>query len=502
MTGDRELIRQYLDELRLSLRIPETGHILVEAEDHLRDAAAAGTAAGLTQTEAQQAAITGFGPVRAIVYAHLTRHGRAAAVLADLALALWRVAAFYLLADFAAGLAVLLRTPGAAACTARLRSCRVLPGMPEATTVAAVTAWAATGTAGIALLAAYFLVRRFQRRRGRVWSVPLGGYFPLTATVVSVAVGVGVLLADTTHTASIPWAGAVIYAALGLAVTYGLRMWRMLWNQARGRGELVSGITAGMLGRELIYRLYARRLRGQLADGPRPRHVGIIMDGNRRWARRQGLADPSLGYRYGARHVENVLNWCEKAGITHVTVFGCSTDNLANRGDAEVAFLMQVIEQVVADKLSRDPAWQVHIAGTLDLLPDTTAQALKRAVEASRDCATGAHVTLAVGYGGRQEVIDAFRSLLYEHAERGTTLAELAETITTADIARHLYTAGQPDPDLVIRTSGEQRLSNFLLWQSAYSELYFCEAYWPAFREIDFLRALRSFAARHRRYGR
>ena len=147
------------------------------------------------------------------------------------------------------------------------------------------------------------------------------------------------------------------------------------------------------------------------------------------------------------------------------------------------------------------PFWQVHLAGDLDVLPDTTARALKEAVEASRDCATGAHVTLAVGYGGRQELIDAVRALLSEQADNGTTLAELAETITADDIARHLYTAGQPDPDLVIRTSGERRLSNFLLWQSAYSELYFCEAYWPAFREIDFLRALRSFAARQRRYG-
>ncbi len=261
-------------------------------------------------------------------------------------------------------------------------------------------------------------------------------------------------------------------------------------------------MTAGIPGRQFLYRLYARRLRKQLAGGQLPRHVGIIMDGNRRWARRQGMADPSLGHQYGAHHVENVLNWCEKTGIRHVTVFVCSTENLARRGDAEVAFLMQVIEQVIADELSRDPAWQVHLAGALDVLPDTTARALKRAVEASRDCTTGAHVTLAVGYGGRQEVIDAFRSLLSEQAARGTTLAELAETITTDDLARHLYTAGQPDPDLVIRTSGEQRLSNFLLWQSAYSELYFCEAYWPAFREIDFLRALRSFAARQRRYGR
>ena len=185
----------------------------------------------------------------------------------------------------------------------------------------------------------------------------------------------------------------------------------------------------------------------------------------------------------------------------HVTVFACSAENLTGRDRAEVDYLMGVIEQIVADKLTVRPTWQVHIAGHLDMLPDSTARALKNAVEVSRDCATGAHLTLAVGYGGRQEVIDAFRSVLYEHAEAGTTLAELADTITMEDIARHLHTAGQPDPDLVIRTSGDCALSNFLLWQSAYSELYFCDTYWPAFREIDFLRALRSFAARQRRYG-
>ena len=120
---------------------------------------------------------------------------------------------------------------------------------------------------------------------------------------------------------------------------------------------------------------------------------------------------------------------------------------------------------------------------------------------ATRSCSTGAHVTLAIGYGGRQELLDAIVSLLYEAAEAGGSLTGLAGTLTTEDIARHLYTAGQPDPDLVIRTSGEQRLSNFLLWQSAYSELYFCDSYWPGFREIDFLRALRSYAARRRRHG-
>lgn len=254
-------------------------------------------------------------------------------------------------------------------------------------------------------------------------------------------------------------------------------------------------------GQQFIYRLYVRRLRAQLTDALLPRHVGIIMDGNRRWARERGMASPSLGHKYGAEHIGKVLGWCEKAGIGHVTVFMCSTENLASRDSGEVAFLMQAIEQFVTGRLARDPAWQVHIAGDLDVLPDTTARALKQAAETSRGCTTGRHLTLAVGYGGRQEVTDAFRSLLYEHAEKGTTLTALAETITADDIARHLYTAGQPDPDLVIRTSGEQRLSNFLLWQSAYSELYFCEAYWPAFREIDFLRALRSFAARQRRYG-
>jgi short-chain Z-isoprenyl diphosphate synthase len=255
-------------------------------------------------------------------------------------------------------------------------------------------------------------------------------------------------------------------------------------------------------GTQLLYSLYARRLRRQLAGCPPPRHVAIIMDGNRRWARQRGLADPSLGHKYGADHAEEVLGWCRRAGVRHVTVFACSAENLTGRDRAEVDYLMGVIEQIVADKLTVRPTWQVHIAGHLDMLPDSTARALKNAVEVSRDCATGAHLTLAVGYGGRQEVIDAFRSMLHEHAEAGTTLAELADTITMEDIARHLHTAGQPDPDLVIRTSGELRLSNFLLWQSAYSELYFCDTYWPAFREIDFLRALRSFAARQRRYGR
>jgi len=251
-----------------------------------------------------------------------------------------------------------------------------------------------------------------------------------------------------------------------------------------------------------VYALYTRRLRRQVLAGRLPGHVGLIMDGNRRWARQAGMASPSLGHRAGAEHAEQVLSWCEAVGIKNVTVFICSTENLQRRDDAEVAYLMQVIEEVVAARLARrDGRWQVHVAGLLDVLPDATARALKNAVETTRDCATGAHVTLAIGYGGRQEIIDAVRDLLMEADAAGASMTDVANSLTSGDITAHLYTAGRPDPDLVIRTSGEQRMSNFLLWQSAYSELYFCEAYWPAFREIDFLRALRSYAARKRRFG-
>ncbi|MFG2074736.1 polyprenyl diphosphate synthase [Nonomuraea maritima] len=257
-----------------------------------------------------------------------------------------------------------------------------------------------------------------------------------------------------------------------------------------------------MVHTDLLHSLYARRLRRQVMAGPLPRHVGLIADGNRRWAKQMGLANPSMGHKYGAEHIEHVLSWCEHLGVSHVTVFLCSTENLQHRDDEEVAFLLRTIEQMVADQFDRpDSRWQVHVAGMLDLLPDTTARALKSAVEATRTCATGFHLTLAIGYGGRQEVVEALRELLYERAESGQSMTDLAASLTADDITRHLYTAGQPNPDLVIRTSGEHRMSNFLLWQSAYSELYFCEAYWPAFREIDFLRALRSFAARQRRYG-
>ncbi len=168
------------------------------------------------------------------------------------------------------------------------------------------------------------------------------------------------------------------------------------------------------------------------------------------------------------------------------------------RPEAELEPLLEIIEDTVRQLVAEH--WRVKPVGALDLLPDETARVLKDAAETTAGY-PGLQVNVAVGYGGRREIADAVRSLLQEHATKGTTIEELAEVLDVEHIAEHLYTAGQPDPDLVIRTSGEQRLGGFLLWQSAHSEFYFCDAYWPAFRKVDFLRALRSYAGRHRRLG-
>jgi short-chain Z-isoprenyl diphosphate synthase len=251
--------------------------------------------------------------------------------------------------------------------------------------------------------------------------------------------------------------------------------------------------------REAIVQVYERRLARALEGADLPCHVGIIIDGNRRWARSIGLEDVTAGHRRGADKIADFLSWCDEAGIEVVTLFLLSTDNLS-RAESEVVPLLRIIEGVAEDLAAPSRRWQLHPVGALELLPAETVAVLKQAEEATRG-RPGATVNLAVGYGGRREIADAVRSLLAEHAERGTTLDELVEELTVEHIAEHLYTRGQPDPDLVIRTSGEQRLSGFLLWQSAHSEFYFTDVYWPDFRRVDFLRALRDYSARHRRFG-
>lgn len=249
--------------------------------------------------------------------------------------------------------------------------------------------------------------------------------------------------------------------------------------------------------RDLAYSLYERRLLASLDPLQVPHHVGVILDGNRRWAKASGTS-ASSGHRAGAEKIATLLEWCDDAGVELVTLWLLSTDNLTRPGP-ELTPLLDIIEQVVTD-LSACGKWRINPVGSLDLLPQHTAEILKAAAAETRNV-DGLMVNVAVGYGGRQEIADAVRSLLAEHAEQGTSMQELSRMLAADDISEHLYTKGQPDPDLVIRTSGEQRLSGFMLWQSAHSEYYFCEAYWPDFRRVDFLRALRSYAQRHRRFG-
>ena len=251
--------------------------------------------------------------------------------------------------------------------------------------------------------------------------------------------------------------------------------------------------------RDAVYALYERRLRTHLEGLPVPRHVAIMIDGNRRWARAAGFDDVSQGHLVGARHIANLLDWCSEAGVGHVTIWLLSTDNL-RRPPEELEPLLRIIAGVAAELSAPGNPWRVKAVGALDLLPAETAEALKAAEETTAE-RRGLAVNIAVGYGGRREIADAVRSLLHEHAASGGTLEELAELIDVDHIAEHLYTKGQPDPDLVIRTSGEQRLGGFLLWQSVHSEFYFCDVLWPDFRKIDFLRALRDFGTRQRRFG-
>ncbi len=246
-----------------------------------------------------------------------------------------------------------------------------------------------------------------------------------------------------------------------------------------------------------IYAAYERQLARSLDRSALPRHVGVMLDGNRRWARENGF-DTASGYQAGADKIKDLLAWCEEMGVEVVTLWLLSTDNL-RRDTTELDALLTIIEHAVAE-LARARRWRLRPVGALELLPEHTAISLRESAQSTADVA-GMTVNVGVPYGGRREIADAVRAMLLEGAAAGRTVEQIADAVTAEGIAAHLYTKGQPDPDLVIRTSGEQRLGGFLLWQSAQAELYFCEAYWPDFRKVDFLRALRSYTTRERRFG-
>lgn len=255
--------------------------------------------------------------------------------------------------------------------------------------------------------------------------------------------------------------------------------------------------------KSVLYPIYERRLVKKLDLTRTPHHIGVILDGNRRWAKENpsptGDISSSRGHKAGAEKIIELLQWCEETDINVVTLWLLSSDNL-KRSPEELEKLISIIGETV-DDLSSTGRWRIRPVGSLELLPAELATRLKTAADKTANI-SGITVNVAIGYGGRLEIVDAFKRYLQESASAGKPLTQITDELTVNSIDPYLYTAGQPDPELVIRTSGEQRLGGFLLWQSHQSEFYFCEAYWPDFRKVDFLRALRSYAARERRLGR
>ncbi len=249
--------------------------------------------------------------------------------------------------------------------------------------------------------------------------------------------------------------------------------------------------------KSVIYPIYEKRLLRQLDRSQTPDHVGVILDGNRRWAK-NNFCRPEDVHRKGAEKIIELLDWCEEADVSIITLWLLSTENL-NREAQELDSLLQIIAGAV-DYLVAQKRWEIRPLGALDLLPEWLRERLAKAQEESKGCAKIV-VNVAIGYGGRREIVDAVRDYIKTGINDHKSADEIADHLTIAEIDKHLYTKGMPDPELVIRTSGEQRLSGFLLWQSAHSEFYFCEAYWPDFRRVDFLRALRAYSQRHRRFG-
>jgi short-chain Z-isoprenyl diphosphate synthase len=253
----------------------------------------------------------------------------------------------------------------------------------------------------------------------------------------------------------------------------------------------------------LLYYLYEHRLQRQVSRGPVPRHIGIILDGNRRHGRARGITEPREIYGLGAQKLDDILAWCVDLGIAGVTLWVFSTENF-RRPPEEVSGIFDAVESKMA-ALAADPVIhrrrvRVRAIGRLDVLPEPVLAAIRTAERATAEY-DGMELNIAVAYGGRQEIADAVRAMLSEMAGEGKALAEIIRSISPETIANHLYTAGLPDPDLIIRTSGEIRLSGFLLWQSVHSEFYFTDVFWPAFRKIDLLRAIRAYQARERRFG-
>ena len=253
------------------------------------------------------------------------------------------------------------------------------------------------------------------------------------------------------------------------------------------------------MGENIIYRLYEWYISRDLDPNKMPKHVAIIMDGNRRYAKLQGKVDVLKGHELGVDTLENVLDWSIDLGIEIITAYAFSTENF-NRPKKEVDGLMRLFvinfkKLVDHEKIHKNEV-RVKVVGRTELLPDDVKEAIKEAEDATKNY-NKRFFNLAIGYDGRLEIIDSFKKIIKDVQDGKITIDEVDEEL----VSKNLYTEGIDDPNLIIRTSGEERLSGFLLWQSSYSELYFCETLWPELRKVDFLRAIRSYQARERRFG-
>jgi len=275
--------------------------------------------------------------------------------------------------------------------------------------------------------------------------------------------------------------------------------WLLRFRVIAGPAKLVSNSRLAWSFISRIDRVRGRRQKERIANSSLPNHISIIMDGNRRfaWNRKLGTA---VGHRYGKEKLREVMDWVLDLDIPYLTVYALSTENISSRDEEELDSLYDLYVTGF-DEISEDPrihAKQVKVraAGRIEGLPQRVREAISRSEERTKDYSNFTF-TVCLAYGGREEIVDAVKSLASDYKSDNLSLDE----INTLEISNRLYDADIPDPDLVIRTSGEERVSNFLLWQIAYSELYFTDVHWPSFSKTDLYDAIETFQMRRRRYG-
>lgn len=250
---------------------------------------------------------------------------------------------------------------------------------------------------------------------------------------------------------------------------------------------------------EVTGEFYEKVLLNQIREnGAVPNHIGIITDGNRRYAKSMGIS-ANEGHVKGKEKLEEVLEWCMEIGTRAVTIYGFSTENFT-RNPEEVEFLLHLINDSLLslmkdERVSRDKI-RVKVIGELKLLPDFLRETIEK-VQKGTESYDDFRLNLAIGYGGREEIINAVRKIAENVKDGKISVEDINEKLFSS----YLYDSTIPDPDLIFRTSGEERISNFLLWQSAYSELYFSDINWPDLRKVDFLRAVYTYQGRKRRFG-